>query len=48
MLSTQSIQDKNSLSTSSVFLTLLELQIPSISTNLRLVNNNEDIVHIHI
>ena len=45
MLSTQSIQDKNSLSTSSVFLTLLELQIPSISTNLRLVNNNEDIVY---
>jgi lambda family phage minor tail protein L len=42
MLSTQTITDKNALSTNAVFLVLLEIQIPD-TPIVRLVNNTEDI-----
>jgi len=41
-LSSQTIQDKNALSTDAVFLVLLEINIPSVET-IRLINNTEDI-----
>ncbi len=43
MLSTTTKTEKNQLNSTSVWLSMLEINIPSVTETLRIVNNNEDI-----
>lgn len=43
-LSAKTKIEKNNISSNSVWLTMLEINIPSITETLRLVNNNEDVI----
>ena len=42
-LNTTTKTEKNKLNSNSVWLTMLEITIPSVPETLRIVNNNEDV-----